>query len=640
MTNSPSERPGPAAQGRLSKTPVVNLLLYAHDRKLNGTIELAAPGATASILFIDGQPAKVRTSEPVMYLGRVLLELGFINDARLNSSLLEMSRTRRLHGRILIDEGAITDDQLMRALEEQLRRKLHHIFTFPSDTTFAYYDSFDALHAYGGDEIVAADPLPLVWAAIREAPPWEHVSAALTRVATTPLRMSRKAEIERFGFDARELQLVELLRARPMKVSELAALEILRPRDAQLLAYCLVVTKQVSVVQERASMPPPPLSAGGESAGRVPVSAPAGVNPVSFAMRAADARASVAPPLPPPSTRSLASAAPISSRTPSSSRAPIAPAVASPAPPQSPTPPPPFVVQTPSPPTPSPGLSEAQLAQLEPEMRARRDEILERAKYIDREDYFQMLDVSREATPDEVKSAFFKLAKLWHPDRLPIAISDVRDACSRVFGRMGEAHATLTDAKKRENYMKLISEGGATPEAQATIAAVVEAATAFQKAEVFMKRNDFVQAEQMARKASEGDPEQPDYIALLAWLEALKPENQSQAATLAAIGKLGKAIKISEKCERAYFYRGLLFKRSGEHHLAVRDFRKAAELNPRNIDAVREVRLHEMRSQKGSLPPPSTRKKSDPPNRRGSASPPKRPEPEKSGGIFGKLFKK
>ncbi|WP_198096900.1 hypothetical protein, partial [Clostridioides difficile] len=81
---------------------------------LPAALPISAPGATASILFIDGQPAKVRTSEPVMYLGRVLLELGFINDARLNSSLLEMSRTRRLHGRILIDEGAITDDQLMR----------------------------------------------------------------------------------------------------------------------------------------------------------------------------------------------------------------------------------------------------------------------------------------------------------------------------------------------------------------------------------------------------------------------------------------------------------------------------------------------------------------------------------------------
>ena len=75
----------------------------------------------------------------------------------------------------------------------------------------------------------------------------------------------------------------------------------------------------------------------------------------------------------------------------------------------------------------------------------------------------------------------------------------------------------------------------------------------------------------------------------------------------------------------------MLHKRAGNPHAAVKDFRKAAELNPRNIDAVREVRLHEMRSQKGSLPPPASGK------RKGGSNPP--PPPAKTG-IFGKLFKK
>lgn len=272
-------------------------------------------------------------------------------------------------------------------------------------------------------------------------------------------------------------------------------------------------------------------------------------------------------------------------------------------------------------------MTTAQIAALEPDIRKRREDILERAKYIDREDYFQMLDVDRKATADDVKAAFFKLAKVWHPDRLPAVIADVRDACSRVFSRMGEAHATLTDAKKRDNYMKLVSEGGATPEAQATIATVIEAATNFQKAEVFLKRNDLVQAEAMARKAHDADPDQPDYAAMVAWLDALKPDNQTPERTGKAITLLSRAIKLSDRCERAYFYRGMLHKRLGNPHAAVRDFRHAAELNPRNIDAVREVRLHEMRSQKGSLPPPK---------KKGASNP---PVPAK-GGIFGKLFKK
>jgi Tfp pilus assembly protein PilF len=139
---------------------------------------------------------------------------------------------------------------------------------------------------------------------------------------------------------------------------------------------------------------------------------------------------------------------------------------------------------------------------------------------------------------------------------------------------------------------------------QETVAKVVEAATNFQKAEVFFKRSDFAQAEVFCRKAVEADATQADYHAFLAWLVALKPENQSPEKTTGCIGLLDSAIAISNRCERAYFWRGTLYKRLGKNDAAFADFRRAAELNPRNIDAAREVRLYQMRSG-GSMAPPS-----------------------------------
>jgi tetratricopeptide (TPR) repeat protein len=289
-----------------------------------------------------------------------------------------------------------------------------------------------------------------------------------------------------------------------------------------------------------------------------------------------------------------------------------------------PTPPP---RATPAPPPPQPATNTPP-AQLTADVAERKKEIIERAKFIDREDYFQMLDIDRTSTIDQARDAFLALARAWHPDKLPAALADVKSECSRVFARLSEAHATLVDEKRRGNYMKLLTEGGATPEAQATIVAVIEASTNFQKAEVHMRRNDFVQAEALCRKASEADPGQPDYLALLAWLEAMKPEAQTPVGTQIAITKLSKAIEMSNKCERAYFYRGQLNKRSGNVAAAMRDFRKAADLNPRNLDAVREVRLYEMRSQKGTLPPKGDRESNNPPTS------------DKGGGLFGKLFKK
>ena len=74
--------------------------------------------------------------------------------------------------------------------------------------------------------------------------------------------------------------------------------------------------------------------------------------------------------------------------------------------------------------------------------------------------------------------------------------------------------------------------------------------------------------------------------------------------------------------ERALFYRGTLLKRSGRLEKALHDFRLAAQINPRNVDATREVRLYEMRKRSASAA------------KREAAAPPS------STGLFGKLFKK
>jgi hypothetical protein len=91
---------------------------------------------------------------------------------------------------------------------------------------------------------------------------------------------------------------------------------------------------------------------------------------------------------------------------------------------------------------------------------------------------------------------------------------------------------------------------------------------------------------------------------------------------------LDRAIAISERCERAFFWRGMLKKRLGKAESAYNDFRRAVDLNPRNIDAAREVRLHQMRrGQGGSVAPPAPMRPSPKP------APPERPS------LLGRFFK-
>jgi curved DNA-binding protein CbpA len=618
MAEVPVDLPPATAEGTFSKTPLVQVLVYVLERSLTGTIEVTHPdGPWASILVLDGHPAKGRTSEPVAYLGNILRELGYIDDTTLNASLASMAKERRLHGQILLSMGKITEQQLSDALRAQLLRKVEHLFDWPPDTKFAYYDGFDALHTYGGDDHVQLDPLPLVWSAIRTQPPWEHVHAALTRAGSNALRLSPAAQIERFEFSKDERAAADLLRMQPMRIHELVGAKILGASTAQLLAYCLLITKQVELI------------AMSEAPGAARV---ARVQTTQVAQRAAiEERAahgvdprSASSPFPPQPVVPKAPAMPRMDVAPKSQSAP------------------------PSPPRPSASSAPQRLSSgriVTPELEKRKTEIAARAVAIKTQDYFQMLGVARDATVEQVQAAFFGLAKIWHPDRVPKAIAEMRDTCATVFAHLSEAQQTLCDLKRREGYMHLLKDGGATPHEQEQVQTVLEAATNFQKAEFYLRRNDLKEAEVFCRKAHEADPTPAEYLALLAWLESMKPENQSPEATQAKIAMLDQAIAGNPRLERAHFYRGMLYKRLNNLHSAVRDFRTASELNPRNLDALREVRLFEMRKSRGSIPPPPPPEDRTPSSRRYPAGPSsgrqsRPPPPPKDAGLFGKLFKK
>ncbi|XP_073401569.1 dnaJ homolog subfamily B member 2 isoform X2 [Dendrobates tinctorius] len=75
-------------------------------------------------------------------------------------------------------------------------------------------------------------------------------------------------------------------------------------------------------------------------------------------------------------------------------------------------------------------------------------------------DYYEILGVPRNATQDDIKRAYRKLALKWHPDKNP----DNKELAEKKFKDIAEAYEVLSDVTKRETYDRYGKAGFSGPE--------------------------------------------------------------------------------------------------------------------------------------------------------------------------------
>jgi curved DNA-binding protein CbpA len=221
-------------------------------------------------------------------------------------------------------------------------------------------------------------------------------------------------------------------------------------------------------------------------------------------------------------------------------------------------------------------------------------ELLVEAHRIRKLNHFQLLRVRATDPEDKLKQAHLAAAKTYHPDHFFQRPDRVRAVAAVIQGQYQEAHDTLKSEGGRKRYLASLGDGELE---QAGVSAEElhdpkKASILMREAERFMKVAKWPEAEHYMREAIRYDSDRAGYVASLGWiLFNLDPRGNRPAA----LDQFRQALEISNNCDRAHYYRGILAKQDGNASKAELHFSRALAANPDNYDAKREMRLLQRR---------------------------------------------
>jgi CheY-like chemotaxis protein/DnaJ-domain-containing protein 1 len=142
-------------------------------------------------------------------------------------------------------------------------------------------------------------------------------------------------------------------------------------------------------------------------------------------------------------------------------------------------------------------------------------ELLEVRECQAKENHFEILGLRGGASAAECKSAFFALAKRYHPDRFAGEPEEIRALAADVFARISVAHEMLSDPTQRQQYLaSLKGKGKGEGEKEDDVSQILTAEVQFQKGEALLRKKEYARALEQFRWALDLNPEEGEYRAM------------------------------------------------------------------------------------------------------------------------------
>jgi len=201
------------------------------------------------------------------------------------------------------------------------------------------------------------------------------------------------------------------------------------------------------------------------------------------------------------------------------------------------------------------------------------------------QNYFERLGVSQKAKDSEFKRAYFELAKVLHPDKLPQdAPADVRDLTKQTFEKISAAYNALTDAKSKEQYIKELEKGDAESQLQAE--------SLSEQARTLLTKGDIKKAREALEQAIKLAPPRSETKLLHIWARLKTQGAAREPGLLTAINEELGGIPPEDRHNALFFFvRGIFMATNGDLDGARRNFDHVLNQNPDFIEARRELQL-------------------------------------------------
>lgn len=210
-----------------------------------------------------------------------------------------------------------------------------------------------------------------------------------------------------------------------------------------------------------------------------------------------------------------------------------------------------------------------------------RDECLARMQRAEGADYYTVLGLPADAGAEDVREAYYLLARRYHPDRFRSGLlQDLLQGMELYFTRVTEAYNTLCDSEMRARYDEERASADTRKEKEPEQDAAYLAKENYARAKLLIDKRRFADAVTFLENAIRLAEAEPTYHLVLGQVLARNPRRRDDAET-----HLARAAELDPTSVEARFSLGEFYRKAGRDDEAATAFREVLQWDPGHAGA-------------------------------------------------------